>query len=158
MKTIPKFLASIAATTGLAASALVSGAPLTGAQPTAEPLQIWPSSGPIGTAVDLGGTGCVGPAGPGVVTLSYGGLLVDIGDSSGDVVAHPDGGWTTNVRLVDGGPAGTYQFTATCIVNDGSGTVIAEYGPTPFELTDPADPIDAAGPADPVVAEPTFTG
>lgn len=161
-------LAALAAATGLGAAALLAGVPA-GAQEGALPLTIDPTSGPVGTDVVLTGGGCLGEQGPGAIQAFVDGVPVEDADPDTPVVADEAGDWTYVIVPEEGVTPGLYEVTATCFVNDGSGTVIAEYGPATFEVTgdpapttttlpeQPAEPEEPA-PAAPVVATPTFTG
>jgi hypothetical protein len=159
-------LAAIAATTGFAATAFFAVAPV-GAQPAPLPLPITPTSGPVGTTIDLAGTDCLSPAGPGAIEVFVDGAPLINADPANPVLANTDGTWTYPITPDVGSPAGTYQITASCFVNDGTGTLIVAYGPTAFELTEapapapepvPEAPAEEPAPAVAVVAEPDFTG
>ncbi|HET6953375.1 MAG TPA: hypothetical protein VFI47_23555 [Acidimicrobiales bacterium] len=162
--------AAVAATTGLVVSALLAGAPV-GAQSAPLPLNVSPTSGPVGTVVDISGSGCLGPEGPGAVlvfALFQGEELPPVdADPANPVIANADGTWEFPVEILpEAAEAGSFDIAARCTVNDASGTVIAEYARVPFTITDgtptteppaPADPAPAPAAA-PVTATPTFTG
>lgn len=161
-------LAALAAATGLGAAALLAGVPA-GAQEGALPLTIDPTSGPVGTEVVLTGGGCLGEQGPGAIQAFVDGIPVEDQDPENPVIADEAGDWLYVIVPQEGTSPGTYQITATCFVNDGSGTAMAEYGPAAFEVTGdpastttvpapPAEEPEEPAPAAPVVATPTFTG
>jgi hypothetical protein len=162
--------AAVAATTGLVVSALLAGVPV-GAQTATLPLNVSPTSGPVGTVVDISGSGCLGPQGPGAVlvfALFAGEELPPVdADPDNPVIADAQGNWSFPVEILpEAAEAGTFDIAARCTVNDGSGTVIAEYSRVPFTVTDgtpppapaPEAPVAEMAPAKPVEAKPTFTG
>lgn len=162
--------AAVAATTGLVVSALLAGVPV-GAQTATLPLNVSPTSGPVGTVVDIWGSGCLGPQGPGAVlvfALFQGEELPPVdADPDNPVIADAQGNWSFPVEILpEAAEAGTFDIAARCTVNDGSGTVIAEYSRVPFTVTDgtpppapaPEAPVAEMAPAKPVEAKPTFTG
>lgn len=157
-------LAALAASTGLATSAFLAGMPA-GAQEGSLPLTVDPTSGADGV-FSVSGGGCLGEQGPGVIDLFIDGQPLVNDDPNNPDLADDAGNWIIDVTPAD--PTvplepGTVEITATCSVNDGSGTVIATYGPATYEIvasttTTAPPPPEAPAPAQPVVAEPTFTG
>lgn len=163
-------LAALAVSTGLATSAFLVGVPAGAQEEGPLPLTVTPTSGADGV-FSVSGGGCVGEEGPGVIDLFIDGAPLVNDDPENPDVADEEGNWIIDVSPADPSvplEPGTYEITADCTVNDGSGTVIAEYGPATYELTGdapaPATTVPAApseeilAPAVPVVAEPTFTG
>lgn len=159
-------LAALAASTGLAASAFFAAVPAGAQAPL--PLTVTPTSGADGV-FNVSGTGCVAEeTGPGVIDLFIDGEPLVNDDPENPDVADDEGNWTIDVSPADPSiplEPGVLEITATCTVNDGSGTVIATYAPASYEIVaaapapvDPAPAPEAPAPATPVVAEPTFTG
>lgn len=167
-------LASLAAATGFGAAALVAAVPAGAQSEEPLPLTVDPPSGPVGTEVTLTGEGCLGELGPGAIEVFVDGVPVEDDDPDNPSLADETGAWGYIIVPQPGVQPGVYQVTAICVVNDGSGTVIAEYGPSPFEVTgdttpEPEEPEEPEGPgfaeepappapATPVVAAPSFTG
>lgn len=161
-------LATLAATTGLATSAFLVGLPA-GAQEAPLPLTVTPTSGADGV-FNVSGTGCVAEeTGPGVIDLFIDGQALVNDDPENPDVADEEGNWSIDVSPADPSvplEPGVLEITATCTVNDGTGTVVATYAPASYEIVAAPAPVDPApapeapapAPAVPVVAEPTFTG
>jgi hypothetical protein len=159
-------LAALAASTGLATSAFFGVLP---ADAQALGLTVTPTSGTDGV-FNVSGSGCLGELGPGVVDLFIDGQPLVNDDVADPDVADEEGNWSIDVSPED--PTiplepGVLTITATCTVNDGSGTPIVEYSPATYEIVAAQDPApapepepvpEAPAPATPVVAEPTFTG
>jgi len=162
-------LAALAASTGLATSAFLAGVPV-GAQEAPLPLTVTPTSGADGVFT-VSGAGCLGELGPGVIDLFIDGQPLVNDDPENPDLADDEGNWLIDVSPADPSiplePA-VLEITADCSVNDGTGTIIATYGPATYEIVaapapapapgDPAPAPEAPAPATPVVAEPTFTG
>jgi hypothetical protein len=159
-------LAALAASTGLATSAFF-GLPA-GAQegPPALPVTVDPASGTDGVFTVSGG-GCLGEQGPGVIDVFIDGEPLVNDDPNAPDLADDAGNWAIPVSPADPSiplEPGVLEITATCSVNDGTGTLIATYGPATYEIVAaapapaPAPEPEAPAPAVPVVAEPTFTG
>jgi pyruvate dehydrogenase E2 component (dihydrolipoamide acetyltransferase) len=157
-------LAAVAASTSLAASALLGALPA-GAQEGPLPLTVDPPSG-TDAVFTVSGTDCVQDGTPGFVEIFIDGEFVP-GDTD---VADDDGSWAFEISPEGAAPdPGVLEITATC--TDDSGATIVEYAaatyevvaasapqPTP-EAPAPEAPAPAApAPARPVVAQPTFTG
>jgi hypothetical protein len=158
-------LAALAASTGLATSAFFVGLPA-GAQegPPALPVTVDPASGSDGVFT-VSGSGCLGEQGPGVIDVFIDGEALVNDDPNAPDLADEAGNWAIPVSPADPSiplEPGVLEITATCSVNDGSGTLIATYGPATYEIVAAApapEPVpEAPAPAVPVVAEPTFTG
>jgi hypothetical protein len=172
-------LVAAAATTGFAVSALLAGTPA-GAQAEPLPLTIDPASGTDGVFT-VSGTGCVAETGPGAVIIEVAGAPLENADPASPLIANEDGTWSLGVEPVGGLPdPGTIEVTAECNVNDGAATPtpIVTYAPASYELlptetpdptappaTDPPAPVapdevilQAPAPAQPVAADPDYTG
>jgi hypothetical protein len=162
-------LAAVAASTGFAASALLAGVPA-GAQPAPLPLTIDPTSG-ADAVFTVSGEGCLLDDVPGVIDVFVDGQPLTNDDPENPDLADPDGSWIFEISPDPGTgpvPPGVVEITATCTVNDGSGTEIVQYAPAAYEVTAapepepapeaPAPAPEAPAPAVPVVAQPTFTG
>ena len=162
-------LAALAASTGLATTAFLVGLPA-GAQEAPLPLTVTPTSGTDGVFA-VSGAGCLGELGPGVIDVFIDGEPLVNDDPANPDVADDEGNFAIDVSPADPSiplEPGVLEITATCTVNDGSGTVIATYGPASYEILAatppastppaPAPAPEAPAPAVPVVADPTFTG
>jgi hypothetical protein len=158
-------LAAVAASTGLAASAFFAAVPV-GAQ-EAPPLTVTPTSGTDGVFT-VSGAGCLAAeTGPGVIDLFIDGQALVNDDPNNPDIADDEGNWAIDVSPADPSvplEPGVLEITADCTVNDGTGTIIVTYAPATYEITAaapapaPAPAPEAPPAAEPVVAEPTFTG
>ncbi len=160
-------LAALAASTGLA-TAVLAGAPA-GAQDAPNlPLTVDPTSGTDGVFT-VSGDSCINnETGVGVFNVFIDGEGLVNDDPENPNVANEDGTWSLVVEPFDPSiplQPGTLEVTAECYVNDASGTVIATYGPATYEILPGEQPPaeeppaeEPAPPAQPVVAQPTFTG
>ena len=161
-------LAALAASTGLATSAFFGVLP---ADAQALGLTVTPTSGTDGV-FNVAGSGCLGELGPGTIDVFIDGQPLVNDDVENPDIADEEGNWSIDVSPADPSvplEPGVLSITATCSVNDASGTVIAEYGPATYEIVAAQEPAptpepepepepEAPAPATPVVAEPTFTG
>jgi hypothetical protein len=167
--------AATAATTGLAASALLAGVPAGASFPTF-PLTVNPATS-TDAVFDVSGTGCVKDGAPGVIDVFIDGAPLTNDDPNNPDLADADGSWTFTIEPAPGsglGEPGVLQITASCTINDGSGTEILRYAPashevvaapsptptpTPEPTPAPETPSPApAAPAAPVTAQPKTTG
>ena len=166
-------LAALAASTGLATSAFFGVLP---ADAQAQPLTVTPTSGTDGV-FNVAGGGCLGEQGPGTIDVFIDGQPLVNDDVENPDIADEEGNWSIDISPADPSiplEPGVLTITATCSVNDASGTVIAEYGPATYEILAAEEPApepapepeapapapepEAPAPATPVVAQPTFTG
>jgi hypothetical protein len=111
---------------------------------------------------------------PGVIDVFVDGSPLTNDDPLNPDLADPDGTWTFTIEPAPGsGPIepGVLQITATCTVNDGTGTPIVTYAPATHEVTaapapTPTTPPTTEAPASapaapaaaPVTAQPKTTG
>jgi hypothetical protein len=159
-------LAALAASTGLATSAFFGVLPAD-AQVEPQPLTVTPTSGTDGV-FNVSGGGCITESGVGTIDVFIDGQPLVNDDVENPDIADEEGFWSIDVSPADPSiplEPGVLTITATCFVNDASGTVIAEYGPGTYEIVaaqepapEPAPEPEAPAPATPVVAEPSFTG
>ena len=163
-------LAALAASTGLATSAFFGVLP---ADAQALALTVTPTSGTDGV-FNVSGSGCLGEQGPGAIDLFIDDQPLVNDDVENPDVADEDGNWSIDVSPADPSiplQPGVLTITATCTVNDASGTPIVEYSPATYEIVAAEEPApepapepepepepEAPAPATPVVAQPTFTG
>jgi hypothetical protein len=159
-------LAAAAAASGIAATALFSFVPAGAQEGGALPLTVDPASSSNGVFT-VSGTGCLDGENPGVIDVFVDGSPLTNDDPQNPDLANPDGTWSFELSPDD--PTvplepGVLEITATCTVNDGSGTEIVQYAPATHEIvagtttTAPPAPAPVAPVADPVVVDPTFTG
>lgn len=107
-------------------------------------ITITPRSGPLGTVITIGGTGCPGSV---IVAVTRNGM-----EEEGAQVAIPDEGGTWSARQTiprSWDPDATYALAASCY---DQGRKLFSYPPQPFEVT------RSSPRARPVPAQPTFTG
>jgi hypothetical protein len=170
-------LAAATAATGIAAASTLLWVVPAAAQeePPAGPLPLTvdPTSG-SDALFTVSGTGCVGPQGPGAFDVFVDGSALTNDDPDNPDLADAEGNWSIDISPAD--PTvplspGVLEITATCSVNDASGTEIVEYSPATYEITGapaptptapptdtPAPPVLVAPAAVAVVGDPDFTG
>jgi hypothetical protein len=159
-------LAAAAAASGIAAAALFSVVPAGAQEGGPLPLTVDPATSSDGVFT-VSGTGCVAETGPGVIDIFVDGQPLTNDDPQNPDLANADGTWSFELSPDDPTTAlepGVLEITATCSVNDGTGTAIVEYAPATHEIvaattpTTPPAPAPEAPVPTPVVIEPDFTG